>query len=104
MQFILEFITHSYDFMTWLVEFDGSYKELERAIEDAANDWLHSKEGLEYIKKDDVVEWGVDYANVLQDCPQSYLFKRGVNVIPVRSYTLDTDENLLPYDLREEIE
>jgi hypothetical protein len=85
-----------------LINFDGDWHGLTDALEDAAHDWLHSQEGAEYIEDEDVAEWGVDYANVLQDCPQSYLLRHGVDVITSDVHMLDADVDLMPHDLRED--
>jgi len=101
---ILLFKTVNGEVMAWGIQTDLSGDDILDGIEAAAEEWLHSPEGQQFIAEEDMGEWGFDYANALQEIPTEILRKHGIRIL-VSGYEvieLESWENLLPYAFMEQ--
>lgn len=100
--YMLLFKTYYGGLLGWNITSSLPAEEIPRQIEAAADEWLLSPEGREYVQKEEITDWGMDYANVLMNAPREILAKYNVHLAqPVYEIIeLDADEDLLPDELR----
>ena len=95
--YTLVFKSHSGDLMSWVIITSGSPEEIQKKIEIVAKEWLSSSEGRKYVADEELVEWGVDYANALLNVPVELFNKHGIFLWSgiKETIVLDPNENLL---------
>jgi hypothetical protein len=100
--YVLTFRTANGDILAWCVRTNALVEEIPKLIETAANEWLLSSAGRQFVNDEELAEWGFDYWHALDKVPYEILSKH--NIFPWTliegTIELDPDENLLPEELR----
>ena len=102
---ILIFKTVNGEVLAWGIHTKLSEDSILDGIEAAAEEWLLSPDGRQFIEDEDMGEWGFDYANALQEIPDEILCKHGIRVLvpSCEVIELEPNENLLTDEFREQV-
>ena len=104
--YMLIFKTYYGGLLGWHITSSLPSEEIPHQIETAAQEWLLSPDGREYVDKEDITDWGMDYANALMNVPHEILAKHNIHLKQsvYEIVELDPDENVLPDELRQKPE
>lgn len=101
-RYLLIFESFSGEKLGWWVSSSKQKDDLPGLIQGAANRWLQTQEGKDYIKQNELEDWGIDYANALRKIPASILFEYDILILDSfdenETVWLDPGENLLLTD------
>lgn len=94
----LLFKTYHGALMGWCILTDVPAEEIDDQIDAAAKDWLQTDGGKAYLKQENLVERGVDYANVMMNIPPEILARYHIFPgVPIQEIIeLDDGETILP--------
>jgi hypothetical protein len=100
--YMLLFKTYYGGLLGWNITSGLSSEEIPRQVEAVAQEWLLSPEGREYVRKEEIADWGMDYANVLMNAPRDILAKHDIHFAQdvYEIIELEAEEDLLPDELR----
>ncbi len=100
--YMLIFKTYYGGLLGWHITSSLPSEEIPHQIETAAQEWLLSPDGRAYVEKEDLTDWGVDYANVLMNASREILAKYNIHLAQsvYEIIELDADEDLLPDEIR----
>ncbi len=100
--YFLLFKTYYGALLGWCVRTRLDSDDVPAHIESAAQEWLSSDEGKGFVPKEQLEEWGFDYAHAMMNVPAQILASHGIFLwTPISEIMeLDADENLLPEELK----
>jgi hypothetical protein len=100
--YFLLFRTYHGALLGWCVRSGLAADEVPAHIETAAQEWLLSPPGREFVREEALEEWGFDYAHALMNVPAEMLAEHGIYLwTPIAEILeLEPDENLLPEELK----
>lgn len=101
--YMVLFKTYYGGLLGWNITSKLPAEEIPAQIKAAAQEWLLSSDRREYVQKEEITDWGIDYASVLMNAPREILAKHHIHLDPsvYEIIELDADEDMLPEALRD---
>jgi len=100
--YFLLFKTYHGALLGWCIRTGLAADKVAAQIESAAEEWLQSEPGKQFVHTEELEEWGFDYAHALMNVPAEIFAEHGIYLwTPIAEILeLDADENLLPEELK----
>lgn len=100
--YFLLFKTYYGALLGWCIRSGLASDDIPAHIESAAQEWLASETGKDFVHEEQLEEWGFDYAHALMNVPGEIFADHGIFLwTPISEILqLDADENLLPDELK----
>lgn len=102
--YFLLFRTYHDAVLGWCIRSGHAADEIPAHIESAAQEWLRSNAGKDFVHQENFEEWGFDYAHAMMNVPAEIFAHHGIYLwTPIAEILeLDADENLLSDELKGE--